>query len=60
MDYHIFRKPKKLKNKTVHRWYYYFYSYYFFDSQPIRNHLIEKCFESTIELTSDAANRLFE
>ena len=25
MDYHIFRKPKKLKNKTVHRWYYYFY-----------------------------------
>lgn len=25
MDYHVFRKPKKLKNKTVHRWYYYFY-----------------------------------
>ena len=25
MDYHIFRKPKTLKNKTVHRWYYYFY-----------------------------------
>ena len=25
MDYHVFRKSKKLKNKTVHRWYYYFY-----------------------------------
>lgn len=25
MDYHVFRKPKKLKNKTVHCWYYYFY-----------------------------------
>lgn len=25
MDYHVFRKPKKIKNKTVHRWYYYFY-----------------------------------
>jgi integrase len=25
MDYHAFRKPKKLKNgKTVHRWYYYY------------------------------------
>ena len=30
MDYHIFRKPKKLKNKTVHRWYYYFYDPSFF------------------------------
>lgn len=25
MDYHVFRKPEKLKNKTVHRCYYYFY-----------------------------------
>jgi integrase len=25
MEYHVFRKPKKLKNgKTVHRWYYYY------------------------------------
>lgn len=24
MDYHIFKKPRKLKDKTVHRWYYYF------------------------------------
>lgn len=26
MDYHVFRKSKKLKNKTVHRWYYYYYN----------------------------------
>lgn len=25
MDYHVFKKSKKLKNKTVNRWYYYFY-----------------------------------
>lgn len=25
MDYHVFRKPKKIKNRIVHRWYYYFY-----------------------------------
>lgn len=24
MDYHIFKKPTKSKNKIVHRWYYYF------------------------------------
>ncbi len=24
MDYHVFKKQKQLKNKTVHRWYYYF------------------------------------
>ena len=24
MDYHIFKKPIKSKNKTIHRWYYYF------------------------------------
>lgn len=24
MDYHLFKKPRKIKNKTVHRWYYYY------------------------------------
>ena len=24
MDYHIFKKSTKSKNKTIHRWYYYF------------------------------------
>jgi integrase len=24
MEFHVFRKPKKLKNKMVHRWYYYY------------------------------------
>jgi hypothetical protein len=25
MEYHVFKKPKKLKSgKTVHRWYYYY------------------------------------
>jgi hypothetical protein len=25
MDFHVFRKPKKLKNgRTVHKWYYYY------------------------------------
>ena len=35
MDYHIFRKPKKLKNKTVHRWYYYY-------NEPITGKKIQK------------------
>lgn len=24
MDYHVFKKPRTIKNKVVHRWYYYF------------------------------------
>lgn len=35
MDYHIFKKPIKSKNKTIHRWYYYF-------TEPISGKMIQR------------------
>ena len=57
MDYHVFRKPKKIKNKTVHRWYYYFYD-------PLTGKKIQKtcrgCKNQAVKPAAGAANRLFE